>query len=193
MASGGTSLGSYYVYTLVDADEAVRYVGKGTGRRMKSHVGLAEAIAAGAHVARATKLHRRYADELRNGRTMRGIVVIDGLEQAEAYQREAALIAEHRRENEGGTLWNILAGGVGFKGILREDWILVARQAAATKILSGAGRRAGAKAAATKLLTGSGRRAGAKAAATKALSGSGLRAGAKAAQTRLRRRKRVPE
>lgn len=119
--------------------------------------------------------------------------MVDGLDQSEAYSMEAALIAKHRRETEGGTLWNILGGGMGFKGILREDWILVAKQAAATKLLSGAGRRAGVKAAATKLLTGSGRRAGAKAAATKAVSGSGLRAGAKAAQTRLQRRNRAFE
>ena len=50
---------------------------------------------------------------------------------------EARLIAKHRRETEGGALWNVLAGGEGFQGILREDWILVARQVAATKELAG--------------------------------------------------------
>ena len=61
----------------------------------------------------------------------------------------------------------MLAGGEGFRGILHDDWILVAGQAVATKKLSGSGLHAGAKAAATKALTGSGLRAGAKAAATK--------------------------
>ena len=119
-------------------------------------------------------------------------MVADGPSQADAYATEARLIAKHRRETEGGTLWNVLAGGEGFQGILREDWILVARRAAATKALTGSGLHAGAKAAATKALTGSGLTAGAKAAATKALTGSGLRAGAKAAATKLKRLQRPP-
>jgi hypothetical protein len=54
------------------------------------------------------------------------------LSQADAYAIETRLIGEHRRETEGGTLWNVLAAGEGFKRILRDDWVLVARQAAAT-------------------------------------------------------------
>lgn len=178
---------NYYVYNLIDADGVVRYVGKGTGRRIHNHSSMAEAIAAGALVTRATNVHRRFAAEIRIGRKMRGVIVADELNQVDAYVIEASLIAQHRRETEGGTLWNVLAGGEGFRGILRDDWILVARRAAATKALNGSGLRAGAKAAATKALTGSGLRAGAKAAATKAAAGSGLRAGAKAAETRSRR------
>ena len=187
-----TRMAHYYVYNLIDTDGVVRYVGKGTGRRIYNHLGLAEAIAAGALVARASNVHRRFAAEIRSGRRMRGVIVADGLNQPDAYEEEARLIAHHRRETEGGTLWNILAGGQGFRGILRDDWILVARRAAATKALSGSGLRAGAQAAATKALTGSGLRAGAKAAVTKAATGSGLRAGAKAARTRLRRLQPVP-
>ena len=112
-------------------------------------------------------MHRRFAVDFQNGRPLRTAVVADGLSQADAYALEASLIARHRRETEGGTLWNVLAGGEGFQGILRDDWLLVARQAATTKRLSGAGLRAGAKAAATKALTGSGLQAGAKATATK--------------------------
>jgi hypothetical protein len=160
-------MAGYYVYNLIDADGVVRYVGKGTGRRFNSHLGVILALAAGAPATRASKVHRRFAADIQIGRQFRAAVVADGLSQADAYAMEAHLIAKHRRETEGGTLWNVLAGGEGFQGILREDWILVARQAAATKELSGSGLRAGAKAAATKALTGSGLRAGAKAAATK--------------------------
>ena len=183
-------MGDYYVYNLLDADGVVRYVGKGTGRRLNTHLGIIQALAAGLPAARASKVHRRFAAELQFNRLSRAIVVADGLSQADAYAMEASLIAKHRRETEGGTLWNVLAGGEGFQGILRDDWLLVARRAAATKGLSGSGLRAGMKAAATKALTGSGLRAGAKAAATKAATGSGLRAGAKAMRTRLKRLQR---
>ncbi len=161
------SMAGYYVYNLIDADGVVRYVGKGTGRRVDSHLGMILALAAGAPATRASKVHRRFAADIQIGRQLRAAVVAGGLSQADAYAMEASLIAKHRRETEGGTLWNVLAGGEGFQGILREDWMLVARQAAATKKLSGSGLRAGAKAAVTKALTGSGLRAGAKAAATK--------------------------
>lgn len=161
------SMAGYYVYNLIDADGVVRYVGKGTGRRADSHLGVILALAAGAPATRASKVHRRFAADIQIGRQFRVAVVADELSQADAYAMEARLIAKHRRETEGGSLWNVLAGGEGFQGILREDWILVARQAAATKELSGSGLSAGAKAAATKALTGSGLRAGAKAAATK--------------------------
>lgn len=145
------SMAGYYVYNLIDADGVVRYVGKGTGCRVDSHLGVILALAAGARATRASKVHRRFAVDIQIGRQFRAAVVADGLSQAEAYAMEARLIAKHRRETEGGILWNVLAGGKGFQGILRDDWIVVARQAAATKKLSGSGLRAGAKAAATKL------------------------------------------
>jgi hypothetical protein len=125
------------------------------------------ALAAGAPAIRARKVHRRFAADIQIGRQFQATVVANGLIQADAYALEARLIAKHRRETEGGTLWNVLAGGEGFQGILHDDWILVASQAVATKALTGSGKRAGAKAAATKALTGSGLRAGAKATATK--------------------------
>lgn len=160
-------MAGYYVYNLIDADDVVRYVGKGTGRRVHSHLGIILALASGAPATRASKVHRRFATEIQIGRRLRAALVADRLSQADAYALEASLIAKHRRETEGGTLWNVLAGGEGFQGILRDDWTLVARQAAATKKLSGSGLRAGAKAVATKALTGSGLHAGVKAAATK--------------------------
>ena len=145
-------MAGYYVYNLIDADGVVRYVGKGTGRRVGSHLGIVLALAAGAPAKRASKVHHRFAADRQIGRQFRAAVVADGLSQADAYALETSLITGHRRETEGGTLWNVLAGGKGFQGILREDWILVARQAAVTKALTGSGLRAGAKAAATKNL-----------------------------------------
>ena len=180
-------MAAYYVYELRDADGVVRYIGKGTGRRANYHLGVILALAAGAPATRATKVHHLFAAEIRRGRQLRSGVIADGLTQPAAYAMEADLIGKHLRETEGGTLWNVLAGGEGFQGILHEDWILVANRAAATKKRTGSAQRAGAKAAATKALTGSGLRAGAKAAITKALSGSGLRRGPKAAETRRMR------
>lgn len=144
---------TYYVYSFVDADEVVRYFGKGTGRRADTQRGKILALAAGASVKRASNVHHRFAADIRIGREFRTVLVAEGLSQADAYAMEARLIAKHRRETEGGTLWNVLAGGEGFQGILHEDWKLVAARAAETKKRSGADLRAGAKAAATKAMT----------------------------------------
>ena len=115
------SMAGYYVYNLIDADGVVRYVGKGTGSRVDFHLGVILALAAGAPATRASKVHRRFAADLQIGRQFRAAVVADGLSQAHAYAMEAHLIAKHRRETEHGTLWNVLAGGEGFQGVLRED------------------------------------------------------------------------
>jgi hypothetical protein len=129
MAEARSLMVGYYVYNLIDADGVVRYVGKGTGRRADYHLGVILALAKGTPTTRASKVHRRFAADIQIGRQFRAAVVADGLSQAEAYAIEADLIAKHRRDTEGGTLWNVLAGGEGFQGILRADWILVARQA----------------------------------------------------------------
>lgn len=163
----GVKMITYYVYNLIDADNVVRYVGKGTGRRVNYHVGLVMALAMGRRPKRATKVHRRLARDWKNDRQFQAVVIADGLSQPDAYQMECRLILQHRRETEGGTLWNVLAGGEGFQGILHDDWVLVAKKAAQTKRRTGSGRRAGAKAAATKALTGASLRAAAKAVATK--------------------------
>lgn len=143
-------MSKYYAYVLEDADRVPRYFGKGRGRRMYTHRSVIQAVAAGILMPKASKMHRRFADELRIGRDFQEIMVQDGLSQADAYALETDLIAVHRRETEGGTLWNVLAGGEGFQGVTYDDWVLVARQAAETKKLSGSGLRAGAKAAETK-------------------------------------------
>ena len=167
---------AYYVYNWIDADNVVRYVGKGTGRRVSYDLGLVIALAMGRRPKRATKVHRRLARDWKNDRQFVAVVVADGLSQPDAYKMECRLITQHRRETEGGTLWNVLAGGEGFQGILHDDWILVAKRAVQTKRRTGSGRRAGLKAAATKALTGAGLRAAAKAAATKLRQALDLRA-----------------
>ena len=63
---------------------------------------------------RASKVHRRFAAD---GRSFQAAIVADGLTQAAAYDMEAYLIAKHRRESVSGTLWNVLAGGEGGRGI----------------------------------------------------------------------------
>jgi|GEM_PF-6873908 len=85
----------YYVYNLIDADGVVRYVGKGTGRRVAYHHGVILALAAGAPSMRASKVHRRFAAD---GRSFQAAIVADGLTQAAAFDMEARLIAKHRRE-----------------------------------------------------------------------------------------------
>jgi hypothetical protein len=82
-------MAGYYVYNLIDADGVVRYVGKGIGRRIDSHLGVILALAAGAPAARASKVHRRFAADIQIGRQFRAAVVADGLSQADAYAMEA--------------------------------------------------------------------------------------------------------
>jgi hypothetical protein len=61
-------MAGYYVYNLIDADGVVRYVGKGTGRRVDTHLGVILALAAGAPATRASKMHRRFAADIQIGR-----------------------------------------------------------------------------------------------------------------------------
>lgn len=153
----------YYVYQLISGCGVIRYIGKGAGRRSEHLLSTATSLNAGVKVARATKVHRMLAAALRCGESFQVQIIAQDLTQADAYTLEAELIARHRRVTEGGTLWNILAGGVGFQGILRADWQVVAAQAVETKRRTG--RNGGAKAAETRRLTG--RNGGAKAAATR--------------------------
>ena len=105
------------------------------------------------------------AAELARGRKFTLCFEAEGLTQEQAYEKEAVLIAHHRRIREGGTLWNYLGGSPGFQGILHDDWREVAARAVATKGQNGA-RAAGHKAAATRGPDGH-RLAGLKAAATR--------------------------
>jgi hypothetical protein len=61
-------MAGYYVYNLIDADGVMRFVGKGAGRRADTHLGVILALAAGAPTTRASKVHRRFAADIRIGR-----------------------------------------------------------------------------------------------------------------------------
>jgi hypothetical protein len=137
----------YYVYTHTDRAGVVRYVGKGTGRRAERYAAVVASLIAGCS-PRHRLVHRRMVAAVTGGDSFTVTIYPTGPDQADAYALECRLIAQHKREAEGGTLWNVLAGGEGFKGILHEDWCAVAAQAAATKRRTG--NNGGAKAAATR-------------------------------------------
>jgi len=99
----------YYVYVLRDADNVPRYVGKRRGRRVAYHEAKVRALLANPKTKRATRVHRLM---LKDGRTFNPEIVAEELTQPEAYELEAELIRHYRGISEGGTLWNILSGGV---------------------------------------------------------------------------------
>jgi hypothetical protein len=160
-----TALRDYYVYTISAADGVTRYVGKGRKNRALFHERKARALLADPTILRASRVHRHMADELAGGRELTLRFEAEGLTQEQAYEKEAELIALHRRIGEGGTLWNYLTGSPGFRGILHDDWLEVSARAVATKGKDGT-RAAGRKAAATKGPDGH-RLAALKAAATR--------------------------
>jgi len=159
------TLRDYYVYTISAADGVTRYVGKGRRGRAFFHECKARALLVDPTILRASRVHRRMAAELARGRELTLRFEAEGLTQEQAYEKEAELIALHRRIGEGGTLWNYLIGSPGFRGILHADWLEVSARAVATKGKDGA-RAAGRKAAATKGPEGH-RLAAMKAAATR--------------------------
>lgn len=103
-----------YVYIYKDSAGVVRYVGKGTGSRIKDHVSLARSLNAGRRLERASHFTRWLAKCLRTGAGFTWEVVCGGLSDAEAFAMEQQLIAKHKRAREGGTLYNTLDGGEGF-------------------------------------------------------------------------------
>jgi len=98
-----------YVYAIV-VDDIVRYVGKGTGKRLLRHVQkmhqILRARAAG-EVVRATHLHNRMARAWRNGSILEVITLIDGLTDDEAFAKEIEIIATYSTSQ----LWNKTLGG----------------------------------------------------------------------------------
>lgn len=104
--------GQYYVYLLCRPDGRPFYVGKGLNRRVLEH----EAEARRAHPVGETNPFK--CNVIRKIIREGGHVLyrIDSTwpaeEQGACLEREAALIAQHRRLHEGGYLTN-LAGGIG--------------------------------------------------------------------------------
>jgi len=104
--------GRFYVYLLCRPDGRPFYVGKGSNRRVFEH----EAEALRNHpVGESNPFKCNVIRKIvREGGTIRYRIdaVYDSTAQMECLERDAALILEHRRLNEGGILTN-LAGGLG--------------------------------------------------------------------------------
>lgn len=76
-----------YVYTII-VDGTVRYIGKGTGLRLRTHVINAKCTAArcGRRTAHLhPRLHRKLVEAIRAGATVVERVIVSGLSDDEAY------------------------------------------------------------------------------------------------------------
>lgn len=106
-----------YVYH-VTVDGIVRYVGKGTRRRSKLHARKARLLnerrARGEKVGKQTRWENYLAKALRDGRTVRDLVVVDGLIEDDAFYLECVHIASFRA-NTPGKVFNRWSGGQGFR------------------------------------------------------------------------------
>lgn len=97
-----------YVY-LISVEGVVRYVGKGSGRRLHFHEGQARAILRGKAIGRhgSAKLWNKLAAAMRQEQRIEARILIDGLSDADAYAAEAEAIAAYEPDQ----LWNISRGG----------------------------------------------------------------------------------
>jgi len=101
----------FYVYAIY-VDGEVRYIGKGSNRRLHFHVIEAGRInrrrARGANTDRiATKFYRKLAEAMRHGATITGEIVLDGLTSQDAYRIEKQKIEELHKQNRE-QLWNTI-------------------------------------------------------------------------------------
>lgn len=103
----------YYVYVLYREDGVTPfYVGKGTGKRIRTH----------AVNARPGKSHKDniICKMLSNGIEVRSEKIAEGLTEPEAYALEVELIAQFKRVCDGGTLANVTIGGDGVRSLSPE-------------------------------------------------------------------------
>jgi hypothetical protein len=104
-----------YVYAIL-VDDVVRYIGKGSGDRMRHHLKIVRSIvrrrAAGEAVS-TTKLYNRLAKAWRAGADIQLSVIAGHLSDREAFDREIVEIANTKG------LWNEAPGGQGFSS---EQW-----------------------------------------------------------------------
>lgn len=96
-----------YVYAIV-VDGVVRYIGKGRGRRLKKHLSVARRLLTG-DARGAQVVQRRLSKALSLGASVEERVLVSGLSDADAYDRERAEIASFPN----GQLWNLTDGGAG--------------------------------------------------------------------------------
>jgi hypothetical protein len=122
-ACGVTEQLGWYVYLLVDPrDDAVFYVGKGTGQRCFAHVGEARAMAADA-LGDYEKLSRIRAIEA-SGQSVDIQLLRHGLNEGEALLLEAACIdlLEHLTNRVAGHGW-----ATGLMSVAHANWLYGAR------------------------------------------------------------------
>jgi hypothetical protein len=121
-----------YVY-VITVDGVLRYIGKGTGRRIDVHLWEAKRVNArreAGEKVRARKLYNRLAKALRLGADIQVAKIAEGLTHLESIERERAEIAAI----PDGVLWNSTAGGEGMdtttaKALWRDPEIRAARLA----------------------------------------------------------------
>jgi len=90
----------------------IRYVGKGRGPRRFRHERKARKIVAGEKIdesyRRISTFHKKLADALRGGSTVSSEILVSGMTEEEALDREKIEIASRPG------LWNSLEGGYGW-------------------------------------------------------------------------------
>lgn len=100
-----------YVYAVI-VDDVIRYIGKGSGNRVRAHLRIVRNIArrrAAGERVRASHFYNRLTKAWIGGIEIREIIIADGLTHEAAYAREVAEIAAM----PAGQLWNYWAGGEG--------------------------------------------------------------------------------
>lgn len=102
---------SFFIYVHRRADDgAVFYVGKGTRTKKKQY-----------SRARAVERRNPYWRRIVEKHGLVVEVVADYFDEADAFAAERALIAEHKRACDGGTLCNLTLGGEGHAGLPRSE------------------------------------------------------------------------
>ena len=100
-----------YVYAVI-VDGVRRYIGKGRGRRSLMHMKEVRSITrrrAAGEIVRTTIFYNRLAKAWRSGSQIEIEIIVDGLSDREAFDREIVEIAQVPKEQ----LWNMLPGGRG--------------------------------------------------------------------------------
>lgn len=100
-----------YVYAIV-VDGVIRYVGKGTGGRARTHMRIVRSIArrrAAGELVQASDFYNRLTKAWLAGAEIEECILISGLDHEAAFQAEIATIASFPPD----LLWNYWPGGEG--------------------------------------------------------------------------------
>jgi hypothetical protein len=119
MSQGQATKRDAFVYA-IKVDGIVRYIGKGTNRRIKEHIWVVQKILRGQEPDYAKLVHYKLAEAKRSGATITSEIVAKEMTSAEAYEHEKRLVAEDRA-NAPGQLWNVASGGAGFPSDLAPE------------------------------------------------------------------------